>query len=92
MGWQPKSIMVCYGIFWSGQLGKDTAFGIEMTEIRDAGIPRDSREKRVGMRDYDPSFRPFYSFFMRVNDTYDRNTCLKESKRLALSTLDDMCL
>ena len=59
-----------------------------MTEIRDTGIPQDSRGKRAEMQDQDP----LLLLFMRVIDTYDRNTCLKESKRLALSTLDDMCL
>lgn len=33
------------------------------TEIRDAGIPQDSREKWAGMRDQDPLSDPFTPFY-----------------------------
>ena len=36
-----------------------------MTEVQDAGIPRDSREKRAGMRDRDPLPGPQVTAFHR---------------------------
>lgn len=50
---------------WAEVLARATGcgFGIEMTEIRDAGIPQDSREKRPEMRDQDPLSDPFTPFY-----------------------------
>ena len=78
---------------WAEVLARATVcgFGVEIQKF----AMRESRRilvkngRECGIR---TPFQALLLLFMRVNDTYDRNTCLKESKRLALSTLDDMCL
>ena len=63
--WRGTGFYRCSGIGMSRSLS--TSHGLRIrgrnTEIRDAGIPQDSREKWAGMRDQDPLSGPFTPFY-----------------------------